>query len=85
MSQQSDHGVSGPRVPGHASRTKLLSKSQDGDEGFVDAPLLFRSDVTDEITEPACVDGSRLFSEYSGGRPEQINLEHLAPVVVAGL
>jgi hypothetical protein len=55
-------------------RAALLSKSQDGDEGFVDAPLLFRSEVSDEITEPADVDGSHLLDEHPGGRPEQIHL-----------
>jgi hypothetical protein len=51
-----------------------LSKSQDGDEGFVDTPLLFWSDVSDEITEPTSADGSHLFNEHPGGRPEPIDL-----------
>ena len=51
----------------------MLAKSQDGDEGFVDAPLLFWGDVTDKIAEPTNVDGSHLFNEHPGGRPEQID------------
>ncbi len=37
-----------------------LPKSQDRHEGFVDAPLLFWGDVSDEPDEPAGVDGSDL-------------------------
>lgn len=49
-------------------------KSKDRDEGFVDAPLLFWDGVFDEITESTSVDGSYLFNEHSGPRPEQIDL-----------
>jgi hypothetical protein len=36
--------------------------------------LLFWSDVSDEITEPTSADGSHLFNEHPGGRPEPIDL-----------
>lgn len=48
----------------------MLSKPQDGDESVVDAPLLFWSDVTDEVTKPTSVDGSHLLNEHPSGRPE---------------
>jgi hypothetical protein len=51
-------------------RAEQLSKPKNRDEGFVDAPLLFWSDVSDEITESTRVDGSDLFNEHSGRRPE---------------
>ena len=51
----------------------MLAKSQHGDEGFVDAPLLFWGDVTDEIAEPPTVDGSHLLNEHASSRPEQID------------
>ena len=49
----------------------VLAKSQDGDEGFLDAPLLFWGGVADEIAEPTTVDGSDLFNEHPSDRPEQ--------------
>lgn len=52
----------------------MLSKSQDGHEGFVDAPLLFWGEVSSEIAESPGVDGSHLLNEYPRGRPEQIDL-----------
>ena len=42
----------------------LLSKSEDGHEGLVDAPLLFGGDVTYQSTKPTGVDGSHLLNEY---------------------
>ncbi len=55
-------------------RAGQLSKSKDRGERFVDSPLLFRSEVSDQVTEPAGVDGSYLFNEHSGRRPEQVDL-----------
>lgn len=52
----------------------LLSKSEDGHEGLVDAPLLFGGDVSYQSTKPTGVDGSHLLNEYPGGRSEQIDL-----------
>ena len=56
-----------------SGQPELLAKSQHGDEGFVDAPLLFRGDVADQIAKPATVDGSHLLYEHPRDRPEQID------------
>jgi len=57
------------------SRAQVGSaKTQDGEEGFVDAPLLFRADVADEFAKSACVDGPDLFDEHSSWLSEQFDL-----------
>lgn len=73
--QRSDHSVPitafrGRSGPMSVPPAAVLAKSQDGDEGFVDAPLLFWGDAADEIAEPTTVDGSDLFNEHPGDRPE---------------
>jgi hypothetical protein len=51
-----------------------LAKTEDGDESFVDAPLLVWSHVTDQFAESAGVYCSDLFDEHSRYFAEQIDL-----------
>jgi hypothetical protein len=52
----------------------LLTMSQHGHEGFVDAPELFSGDVSDEFADPASVDGVYLLDEHPRGFAEQADL-----------
>jgi hypothetical protein len=51
-----------------------LAKTRNGEQSFVDAPLLFWADVSDHFPESACVDCPDLFDEHSRCLPEQIDL-----------
>jgi len=51
-----------------------LAKTEDGEESFVDAPLLLRANVADELAQSACVDCPDLFDEHPGCLAEQIYL-----------
>jgi hypothetical protein len=51
-----------------------LAKTENGEQSFVDAPLLFWADVPDHFPESACVDNPYLFDEHSRCLPEQIDL-----------
>jgi hypothetical protein len=51
-----------------------LAKTEDGEKSFVDAPLLFWADVTDQFAKSACVHCPDLFDEHSACLPEQIDL-----------
>lgn len=50
-----------------------LAETQDGRQGFVDTPLLFGSDVTDQIAKPIRVDGTNLLDQHPGDLAEQID------------
>ena len=51
-----------------------LAKTKDRQEGFVDAPLLFRADPADQLAELAGIDCSDLLDQHSGRFAEQIDL-----------
>ena len=51
-----------------------LAESQDGHQGFVDAPLLLRAYPADEFTESPGVDCAHLLNQDAGGLPEKVNL-----------
>jgi hypothetical protein len=55
-------------------RQMRLAESKDGDEGLVDAPLLFWSHLAHEVTEASGVDGADLLNQDANGLPEQVNL-----------
>jgi hypothetical protein len=51
-----------------------LAEPQDGHQGFVDAPLLYRAYPADEFTEPPGVDCAHLLNQDAGGLPEKVNI-----------
>jgi hypothetical protein len=51
-----------------------LAKTEDGEQSFVDAPLLLWANVADEFAKSACVDCPDLFDKHSGCLAEQIYL-----------
>ena len=72
---------------GHAAlAVQRLAESQDGREGFVDAPLLFRGDPAYKISEPSCVDGSDLLDQDAADLIKQFDLgaERCRPGAVRG-
>lgn len=44
-----------------------LVKPKDGQEGFVDAPLLFRRDPAHYLAQSSGVYGADLLGQYAGG------------------
>jgi hypothetical protein len=54
--------------------TMELAKTEDGEESFVDAPLLLGAHVADQIAESAGVDRPDLFDEHPGCLAQQIDL-----------
>jgi hypothetical protein len=51
-----------------------LAKTENGEESFVDTPLLLGADMTDEVAKSAGVDCADLLDEHSGCLAEQIDL-----------
>jgi hypothetical protein len=51
-----------------------LPKTEDGEEGFVDAPELFGRNVTDELAQSGCIHGSHLFDQDPGDLSFDIDL-----------
>ena len=51
-----------------------LAQPQDGHEGLVKAPLLFRVHPAYQITEPPSVNGADLFDQDAGGLTMHLNL-----------
>lgn len=54
--------------------TGRLTKAENGAERFVDAPLLLRRDLPDEITKSAGTDCSQLFDKYPCRLAEHVDL-----------
>ena len=50
-----------------------LAESKDGDEGLVDAPLLFWSHPAQKLAESSGIDGPGLLNQHPGGLPEQVD------------
>ena len=50
-----------------------LAEPQDGHQGLVNAPLLFRVYPAYQFTEAPSVNGARLFNQDAGGLTEHVN------------
>ena len=51
-----------------------LIQTEHGEEGSVHAPLLFRGEMSSQISKPVDIDSTDLLDENSGRRPIDINL-----------
>jgi hypothetical protein len=63
---------------------RLLPETENGQQSFVDAPLLLRTDPADKVSQAAGVDSADLLDKDAAGLTEQVNLrtERRGPCVV---
>ncbi len=59
---------------GNSTGMRLLAEPENGQQSFVDAPLLLRTDPTDEVSEAAGIDCTDLLDEDASGLTQQVNL-----------
>ena len=62
-----------PRTRAQASN-RLLPETENGQQRFVDAPLLLRSDPADQLSEAAGVDSANLLDKDAGDLTQQVDL-----------
>lgn len=53
---------------------RLLAEAKNGQQSFVDAPLLFRTDATYKVSSPARVDCANLLDKDTGDLTQQVDL-----------
>jgi hypothetical protein len=50
---------------------RLLPETENGQQSFVDAPLLLRTDAANQHSQPADVDSADLLDKYAGSLTQQ--------------
>ncbi len=65
---------------------RLLAEPKNGQQSFVDAPLLLRTDPADEVSEAAGVDCANLLDKNATSLAEQVDLraERRRPCAMRG-
>ena len=66
-------GNPAPRISAQPSE-RLLPETENGQQRFVDAPLLFRSDPADQLSQAAGVDSANLLDKDAGDLTQQVDL-----------
>src|SRR5580693_7552669 len=65
---------------------RLLPETENGQQSFVDAPLLLRTDAADQRSQPADVDSADLLDKDAGSLTQEVDLraEGRSPSAVRG-